>query len=60
MSQTEKATGVTVSQTALNSVLNDIRTGNTEYVDRFFAARPDWKDQDEQSKGQEDKKTAQA
>lgn len=40
----------TVSQTAVNSVINSIRIGDTSHVDAFFAARPDWTEQTEETK----------
>lgn len=46
----------TVSQAAIDAVINDIRTGNTGYVETFFACRPDWKDQNEQQTTQTDDK----
>jgi hypothetical protein len=33
-----------ISQTAVESVVRDIQAGNTDYVDEFFASRPDWQD----------------
>ncbi len=46
----------TVSQAAIDAVINDIRSGNTGYVEEFFACRPGWKDQDEQQTIQTDDK----
>ena len=35
----------TISQGAINQVLNDMKTGNdADYVASFFAARPDWQE----------------
>jgi hypothetical protein len=49
---------ITFSQTAVESVLNDIRTGNTSYVDEFFTARPDWQEKEETDKPKEEEKEA--
>lgn len=47
---------ITVSQSAINSVLRDLESGNPDYVEQFFAVRPDWLEQDgKQATEQEDK-----
>lgn len=46
----------TISQAAINAVINDIQTDNTDYADEFFANRPEWKDQDENQTVQTDDK----
>ena len=46
----------TISQSAVEQVLTDIRTGNTEYVDQFFAARPDWQETGTETDKTEEKK----
>jgi hypothetical protein len=45
----------TVSKTATEAVIRDIQTGNTEYVDQFFASRPEWSEEDEETIKQTDK-----
>lgn len=40
---------MTVSQTAVNSVISSIRSGNTSHVEDFFAARPDWQEETEET-----------
>jgi hypothetical protein len=53
----ESTTMFTVSQAAMQQVLNDIRTGNdADYVASFFAARPEWFNTDEQASTQTDNK----
>lgn len=48
-----------VSQTAIEQVLNDMRTGkDAEYVARFWASRPEWLDQDNETSGQDNKPVA--
>lgn len=46
----------TISQSAVEQALNDIRTGNTEFSDQFFASRPDWQDKDDSATTQTDNK----
>jgi hypothetical protein len=41
------------SQAAIDAVVRDIRSGNTEFRDQFFASRPEWQ-QDEQASTQTD------
>ncbi len=51
-----------VSETALQAVLRDIREGNTEFVDQFFASRPEWRENGDQGDqgDQETEKTKEA
>ncbi len=37
-----------VSQTAINAVLRDMESGNTDYVEQFFVKRPEWLENDQQ------------
>jgi hypothetical protein len=54
----EHTTMIIVSQSAIESVLSDIRSGDTSYVDDFFAARPDWQDKTtEQADKQQEEQT---
>jgi hypothetical protein len=43
-----------VSETAIQTVLRDIKAGNDEHVKQFFAARPDWQDKDDKAGKQTD------
>jgi hypothetical protein len=49
----------TVSQAAIDLVIRDMQTGaSDDFVASFFAARPDWQEEDEEEDEQEG--TAQA
>jgi hypothetical protein len=60
MSQTQNANEVTFSQTAVQAVLRDIREGNDDFVQSFFAARPDWQDETTEQTDDKQAKAAQA
>jgi hypothetical protein len=45
---------VSFSQTVVEGVLRDIRAGDANYVEQFFAARPDWQGDNEQEVSDDD------
>ncbi len=46
----------TVSQAAIDAVIRDMQSGNTGYVEEFFASRPDWQDKQDETTTQTDNK----
>lgn len=35
-----------ISQGAVDAVVKDIQTGDSDYVEQFFVNRPEWEEQD--------------
>jgi hypothetical protein len=45
---------IQVSQSAIESVVRDIQSGDTPYVSDFFAIRPEWLEQQDATTAQTD------